>query len=194
VTARFLLVEDDYLVRGTYARVIRAHGECEEAASLEDVEDFDLSTYTAFFIDVQLPRKSGIELLKRIRRAGIRTPVVMFSGNLDHETVNHVFSLDAGFLNKPIDLRQLRNVAANAAAARTNGRTRRATERARARWELTTTEAEILELAMSRYTSDEIQERRRIKASTYKTHVARLLARTGHRSLADVVIELLLEE
>jgi two-component system CheB/CheR fusion protein len=192
VPVRFLLVEDDYVLRAACGRELRAYGDCVEAASAEEVDESELAAWDAFVIDICLPGKSGIELLERIRHAGIRAPVLLFSGAMRGEVVNEASRLDARCLSKPFPRDELRKFASAAASARMTDRKERVVERARSRWELTPAETEILELSLSGSSPKQIWERRGNSPNTHKTLVLRrLLKKTGHKSLGALTGDLL---
>ena len=61
-----------------------------------------------FIIDVNLPGKSGIELLKEVRRKFPQVPVVMISGTTDIETIMDAYDVGCDeYLKKPFDVREL---------------------------------------------------------------------------------------
>lgn len=84
-----LVVDDDdvdreairrALASGTARDVVEA-GDGDAALAALEARAFDCALF-----DVRLPRESGIELLRRVRRAGVRTPVVMLTGFGDEQT------------------------------------------------------------------------------------------------------------
>lgn len=108
--AKILLVEDDL----TAAAMVKDWLEyelyvVEEVHNGEDALDL-LKTYSydVIVLDWQLPKMSGVDLLKDFRDRGGKTPVLMLTGNRtigEKET-----GLDAGaddYLTKPFDMREL---------------------------------------------------------------------------------------
>lgn len=107
---RILVVEDDLaLARGLVA-AIRAQGGAVDhvdrgAAALREA---GAQPYAAVVLDIGLPDMSGLEVLRRMRSAGIRTPVLMLTalGRLQ----DRIDGLDAGaddYLAKPFELDEL---------------------------------------------------------------------------------------
>lgn len=107
---RILLVEDDLLLgEGTqtalkqegYAVDWIQDGQHAETALL--TESFD-----AVILDLGLPRKSGVEVLKTIRHRGIQTPVLILTAR---DSVNdRIMGLDAGaddYLTKPFSISEV---------------------------------------------------------------------------------------
>jgi FixJ family two-component response regulator len=61
--------------------------------------------------DVQLPGRSGIELLQQLRAMGFVTPVVFMTGNDDTNTILAAMRLGAvDYLIKPISMKDVRRV------------------------------------------------------------------------------------
>jgi DNA-binding response OmpR family regulator len=108
---RILIVDDDpgilrlmqrVLVDDGYSIDLAATG--EEARTLALVNEYD-----GIILDLNLGDRHGFEILQELRRAGRRTPVLLYSGKGDSETI--VRGLDAGaddFVVKPISNDELR--------------------------------------------------------------------------------------
>ena len=107
---RILIVEDETWMAGMLARVLREEGYAPEtvgdgrlgfARAAED--SFDL-----VILDWMLPDRSGIQILRGLRSAGIATPVLMLTARGQIE--DRVEGLDAGsddYLPKPFALQEL---------------------------------------------------------------------------------------
>jgi len=107
---RILVAEDDAILADAVLRSLRRAGyavDCVnnglEADSALDGDEFDL-----LILDLGLPRKSGLEVLKRLRGRDSRLPVLILTA-LDgvHDRVR---GLDAGaddYLAKPFELAEL---------------------------------------------------------------------------------------
>jgi PAS domain S-box-containing protein len=85
-----LIVDDDAVDRMAVRRAIVATG---LGATVEEAEDAEvaLAALTALpidcaLLDYQLPGRTGLELLREIRRRGLDVPVVMLTGKNDPET------------------------------------------------------------------------------------------------------------
>ena len=86
--------------------------------------------YALVLLDLGLPRKSGLDLLKEIRRAGNKVRVLIVTAR--DAVADRVAGLDAGaddYLVKPFSLDELRRADARAAAARRRPRGQRAAPR-----------------------------------------------------------------
>lgn len=109
---RVLLVEDDNdlgtalqdaLIHAGYTVDWAKNGVDAETAILTETESFDIVV-----LDLGLPRRSGLEVLKTIRAKNIKTPVIIVTAQEAIE--DRVKGLDAGaddYIVKPVDLDEL---------------------------------------------------------------------------------------
>ncbi len=103
--AHLLLVDDDPNTLASLSRAFRLAGHeatvCDNAARALDLlrmESFDL-----ILSDVIMPGKTGLELLEDLKKAGVKTPIVLISGQADIETAVRATKLGAlDFLEKPL--------------------------------------------------------------------------------------------
>jgi two-component system response regulator MprA len=105
-----LVVDDEPAVRESLRRALALEGyhvtlaaEGEEALARLAAEDFE-----AVVLDVAMPRMDGVEVCRRLRAAGDRTPVLMLTAR--DAIDDRVSGLDAGaddYLVKPFALREL---------------------------------------------------------------------------------------
>ena len=109
---RLLLVEDDKELGGGIRKGLMRDGDHvdwltdgEQALIAIRREDFEL-----IILDLQLPGKDGISVLKSMRREGINTPVLIMTAR---DTVDErVLGLDSGaddYVVKPVELKELRS-------------------------------------------------------------------------------------
>ena len=107
---RILVVDDDRAVREAVGRALRYEGyELDEAADGEDALR-RLATHPpdGIVLDVLMPVLDGLELCRRLRAAGDRTPILMLTARDAVE--DRVEGLDAGaddYLVKPFALAEL---------------------------------------------------------------------------------------
>ncbi|MGI8430300.1 MAG: response regulator transcription factor [Solirubrobacteraceae bacterium] len=107
---RILVVDDEPAVRRALDRALRLESyEVALAADGEEALDALASTPAdAVILDLAMPRLDGLEVCRRMRQAGDRTPVLMLTA-LD-AIDDRVRGLDAGaddYLVKPFALREL---------------------------------------------------------------------------------------
>jgi DNA-binding response OmpR family regulator len=107
---RVLIVEDDERV-ATHLRsglADHAHSVAEAFTAREGESLARSDAFDAIILDIRLPDGDGFELCRRLRRAGVDTPVVMLTGL--GESQDKVRGLDAGaddFMVKPADVDEL---------------------------------------------------------------------------------------
>ena len=107
---RILMVEDARdLAEGVVAQLGRSGILCDLATSLEEARDFRaVQRYDALILDINLPDGSGLSLLREVRAAADRTPVLMLTALSAVD--DRVVALDQGaddYLVKPFDQREL---------------------------------------------------------------------------------------
>jgi DNA-binding response OmpR family regulator len=107
---RILLVEDDNMIGQSLRQALTENG-----LAVDWVRDGVLAqdalaqgNYAAVLLDLGLPRRSGLEVLRRARQVGDRTPMLVLTARdgLD----DRVAGLDLGaddYLVKPFELREL---------------------------------------------------------------------------------------
>ncbi|MBV9522235.1 MAG: response regulator transcription factor [Alphaproteobacteria bacterium] len=107
---RILLVEDDSATAASIELMLRSEGFiCDTTDLGEDgLEIGKLYDYDIIILDLMLPDIDGYEVLRRLRAARVRTPILILSGlgELDHKIKGLGFGAD-DFLTKPFDRREL---------------------------------------------------------------------------------------
>ncbi len=122
---RILLAEDDLLLGDGIRAGLRLEGDTVEwvtdgvaAENALVTDEFDL-----LVLDIGLPRRSGLDILRNLRHQGRLTPVLLLTAR--DKVADRVAGLDSGaddYLTKPFDLDELQ--------ARVRALTRRTTGRA----------------------------------------------------------------
>ena len=107
---RLLLVEDDARLADLVVRSLREEGYAVDHAIDGDsaIVQAAVNPYDAIVLDVQLPKRSGIEVCAEIRRRRNRVPILMLTAR--DAVKDRVAGLDAGaddYLTKPFDLSEL---------------------------------------------------------------------------------------
>jgi two-component system, OmpR family, response regulator MprA len=107
---RILVVDDEPAVREAIERALRLEGyEVAVAADgCEALERIDSRPPDALVLDLLMPRVDGLELCRRLRHSGDRTPVLMLTAR--DAVADRVTGLDAGaddYLIKPFALDEL---------------------------------------------------------------------------------------
>jgi DNA-binding NtrC family response regulator len=108
--AHLLLVDDDPNTLASLSRAFRLAGHeatvCDNAARAVELlrsEAFDL-----ILSDVVMPGRSGLELLEDLKKAGVKTPIILISGQANIEMAVKATKLGAlDFLEKPLSTDKL---------------------------------------------------------------------------------------
>src|SRR5256886_6401940 len=107
---RVLLVEDDVTTAASIKMMLgKENFICDTTDLGEDgLEIGKLYDYDIILLDLVLPDIDGYEVLRRLRAARVRTPILILSGlaELDHKIKGLGFGAD-DFLTKPFDRREL---------------------------------------------------------------------------------------
>jgi two-component system nitrogen regulation response regulator NtrX len=108
--AHVLLVDDDPSTLASLSRAFRLAGH-EATVSDNAARALDLlrsETFDLILSDVVMPGKNGIEFLEDLKKAGVRTPVVLVSGEANIEMAVQATKLGAmDFLEKPLSTDKL---------------------------------------------------------------------------------------
>ena len=107
---RILLVEDDAMIGEGVRASLRQEGYVVDWVRNGELADTVLSTehVDLVLLDLGLPRRDGIEVLRRLRARRSKTPVIIVTARDD--VADRVRGLDAGaddYLVKPFDLDEL---------------------------------------------------------------------------------------
>jgi two-component system, OmpR family, response regulator MprA len=107
---RILVVDDEPAVRQSISRALRLEGYDVDPASggAEALERLADGAVDAIVLDVSMPAPDGLEVARRLRDAGDRTPILMLTAR--DAIDDRVAGLDAGaddYVIKPFALREL---------------------------------------------------------------------------------------
>lgn len=107
---RILVVDDEESIRLTFevflseaSYDVMTASNYQEAVGVLQGRDFDL-----IFLDIILRRRSGIDLLREIKRLGLNCPVIVITGDPSAQTATEAFELGAfGHISKPVTQEKL---------------------------------------------------------------------------------------
>jgi two-component system response regulator MprA len=108
--ARILVVDDEPAVQNALFRALtlERYDVVGVADGQEALESLGSTPFEAIILDIAMPRIDGLEVCRRLREGGDRTPVLMLTAR--GEVDDRVAGLDAGaddYLVKPFALREL---------------------------------------------------------------------------------------
>ncbi len=107
---RVLLVEDDPSTKDSIELMLKSAGMVVDSTDMgeDGLEIGKLYDYDIIILDIMLPDMDGFEVLRRLRDAKVRTPVLILSGLTESE--NKVKGLGSGaddYLTKPFNREEL---------------------------------------------------------------------------------------
>jgi two-component system, OmpR family, response regulator ArlR len=108
---RILIVEDETRLAGTLADMVAQDGYGADTAhdGVSGLDSALTGAYDAVVLDVMLPKLNGFELLRRMRDAGVVTPVLMLTAKADLSDRVHGLDLGADYyLTKPFENAEFR--------------------------------------------------------------------------------------
>lgn len=109
---KVLVIDDDPICRA----IVTLHLKALAGVEVSEAEDGDRAWtllkrnhYDGAIVDWQMPGKSGLEIVREIRKAGITIPLLMVTGESEKDRV--IKAIQAGitdYLIKPFDVESLR--------------------------------------------------------------------------------------
>lgn len=110
---RVLVVDDTKNIRMILTKCLELEGYEVMTASdgKQALELFGNNTFDLAFLDIKLPEIRGTEVLKRIREAGIRTPVIIITAYATVKNAVDCTNLGAvAYIQKPFSAEKIRSV------------------------------------------------------------------------------------
>jgi DNA-binding NarL/FixJ family response regulator len=205
---KVLLADDQALVRAGFRALLDAQSDIEVVGEAADgAEAVRLAVQTSpdvVLMDIRMPVLDGLEATRQIaadgRLADVRI-VILTTFDLDEYVFEALRVGASGFLVKdtePVDLLRGVRAVAGGDALLSPGVTRRLIEEFASRSRaplapmsldaLTDREREVMALAASGLSNDEIAERLVVSPATAKTHVSRAMLKLGARDRAQLVV------
>ncbi len=108
--ARILVADDEEGIRELLREQLAGAGyDTDEATDgSEAIEKLDHGTYDLAILDINMPKKSGLDVLKHIRDRQMRIGVIMLTGRLGFSVGSESMLLGADeYITKPFDLEYL---------------------------------------------------------------------------------------
>ena len=107
---KILIIEDDIQLNTTITNFLRYKG-CQ-TTSVEDGEEaleyIDKNIYDLYIVDINIPKVSGLEVLKYIRQKDLITPVIIITASLELENLKTAYKNGCDeYIKKPFYLEEL---------------------------------------------------------------------------------------
>ena len=206
---RVVLVDDQTLVRQGIRSLLQLAGDIAIAGEAGDGDEA-LATIAreqpdVVLLDVRMPKKNGLEVLRELKTRDLRPPVILLTTFDDDEALLAAVRAGAkGYLLKDVSLEQLteaiRAVAAGGTVIRpaVTERVLRGLEHMPRDFEalsppepLTKREIEILRLMAGGYSNREIADALGTAEGTVKNHASSILSKLGVRDRTRAVLKAL---
>lgn len=185
------LVDDDQAVREALSLLletvgIKARGFATPEAFLAQLDGLEPG---CLILDIRMPVISGLKLQDKLAERGVHWPTVVISGHGDIEACRRAFRNGAiDYLTKPVDEQDLID-AIQRGQAQLDQHERATAETAETRrllGQLTSREAEVLELIAKGLTTRQIAAALSLSPRTVESHRAAIGAKTGTTSAAEL--------
>jgi len=206
---RIVLVDDQTLVRQGIRSLLELAGDIAIVAEASDGDEgltaIAREKPDVVLLDVRMPRKNGLDVLRALKSAGAVPPVILLTTFDDDEALFEAVRAGArGYLLKDVSLEQLTE-AIRAVAAGGNVIRPAVTERVLRGLEhmprdfdalsppdpLTKREIEILRLMAGGYSNREIADALGTAEGTVKNHASSILSKLGVRDRTRAVLKAL---
>lgn len=107
---RLLLAEDEKELSKALCAILKHNNYSVDAVyNGQDALDYGLAeNYDGIILDLMMPKKNGLEVLRELRGAGISTPVIILTAKSEVE--DRILGLDTGaddYLTKPFNMGEL---------------------------------------------------------------------------------------
>lgn len=198
------IADDQILVRQGLRALLDLEPEIEFAGEAGDgaeaIAGIPQAHADVVLLDVRMPEKSGIDVLRALQAADTLPPTLVLTTFDDAEAVLEAIRAGArGFLLKDIAFEQLTSAIRAAAVGATVFQpaiTHRLTQRTRMRNDaslepLTARELEVVRLMAGGYSNSEIAHALGTAEGTVKNHVSNVLAKLGARDRTRAVLKAL---
>ncbi|VAX21186.1 Two-component transcriptional response regulator, LuxR family [hydrothermal vent metagenome] len=165
--------------------VVAKYQDPEEA--IKQIPCFDCDIV---FIDVEMPRKTGFDVIKELREQNIN-PTFIFVTGYNQYAIKAIRAAAFDYLLKPIDIDELKETIDRYRVDREERNNKDIPQRLIEEYSLTPREIEILKLISDGKTSQQIGEMLYISKTTVDTHRRNILEKTQMKSINDLINQLL---
>jgi two-component system invasion response regulator UvrY len=197
---KFLIADDHAIVRKGLVQLIREEfyeAEIAEATDSNEVyEKVKEKIWDVILLDISMPGRNGLDILKQLRSDGIKAPILMLSMHPEEQYAIRVLKAGAsGFLNKESATAELvsaiqkvlmgRKYISTALAERLADSASDKTDKA-LHESLSDREMQVLQMLASGKTVSEVAEEISLSVNTISTYRARLLEKLSLNNNAEL--------
>jgi len=197
---KFLIADDHAIVRKGLVQLIREEfyeAEIAEATDSNEVyEKVKEKIWDVILLDISMPGRNGLDILKQLRADGIKAPILMLSMHPEEQYAIRVLKAGAsGFLNKESATAELvsaiqkvlmgRKYISTALAERLADSASDKTDKA-LHESLSDREMQVLQMLASGKTVSEVAEEISLSVNTISTYRARLLEKLSLNNNAEL--------
>jgi DNA-binding NarL/FixJ family response regulator len=137
------------------------------------------------FLDVEMPRYNGLEVVKSIRAKNV-FPTFIFVTGYDQYAIKAIRSEAFDYLLKPVDIDDLKESVGRYITSKNEKLKAILPAKLKSHYSLTDREIEIIQLLLEGKTSKEIGDILFISSHTSDTHRRNILEKTGTKSTAEL--------
>jgi two-component system, LuxR family, response regulator FixJ len=160
------------------------------ASAREFLDTYENDRPGCLLLDMRMPGMSGLELQRELSKRAIKLPVIIITAYGDVPAAVQAMKMGAfDFIEKPFNNQALLDrVQAAVFESTHSGGSRLTKEGVTARFQtLTNRENQVLDLVVAGETNKSIARQLDISPRTVENHRARVMEKTGARSLAELV-------
>ena len=119
---KILVIDDDRSIRHVVKAGLSVNPDFQVLTAVDGTSGLNMvreESPDVALLDIYLPEYNGLELFRKIRALDSKLPVIFITGDTTSETAIEAMRAGAfDYLSKPLNIEQLRNLTASAAAAR----------------------------------------------------------------------------
>jgi len=187
MTKTAIIIDDEQAGRDHLERLLGSLDGIEVIAKIgvpeEAIEIITNKKPDILFLDIEMPRMSGFEILEITRNQGLN-PIVVFTTGYSQYAIKAIKEQAFDYLLKPIILEELKETLKRLSK---NGINNNQLKLSITRL-LSPREIEIIEMIIQGKTSKEIGEELFISKTTVDTHRRNILEKTGARRLTELMM------
>ncbi len=176
---------ESLLAKFDSVRIVAKFQDPEEAIKQTPCIDCDI-----VFVDVEMPRKTGFDVIKELRAQNI-DPTFIFVTGYNQYAIKAIRAAAFDYILKPIDIDELKEALNRYFVKQKEKNIKQIPLRLVEEYSLTPREVEIIKHISEGKTSQQIAEILFISKTTVDTHRRNILEKTKMKSISDLIDQLL---